>query len=74
MRAHPNDLILTWLFMGNLKRPYFQTWLHSQVLRVKTSAYLLGGQFTTASKVARDQESVVFWKPSEECAPDREDG
>ena len=52
--GHHNDLILTWLYVRNLKRLYFQIRLYSQVLGVKTSIYLLGGQFTTASKVGRE--------------------
>ena len=40
IRAHANDLILTWIY---LQRPYFQLRSHSQVLRIFTSAGILGG-------------------------------
>lgn len=39
-RAHPHSLILTFL---NLQKPYFQTMLQIQILRIKASIYLYLG-------------------------------
>ena len=40
IRAYANNLILTSIY---LQRPYFQLRSHSQVLRISTSACILGG-------------------------------